>query len=103
MLEFNGEAIPAGSILRLPAVWPYESIVDFMIFDPLVERKGMGLIVSSGYKGGRILLYFPIESAINRAISTRWLIDNWGDWVYPECKVEDVYVCDGYPVPNSLP
>ena len=29
--------------------------------------------------------------------------ENWSHWVYPECPVEDVWVCDGYPVPAELP
>ncbi|RJF93198.1 Imm45 family immunity protein [Sphingomonas cavernae] len=103
LIKFESDVIVRGSVIRFPAKWPYEDIVDFMVFDPLECDTGMGLIVSSGYKGGLISVILPKESEIRRSISAKWLKENWKKWVYPECSVDDVYVCEGYPVPDTLP
>lgn len=103
LIDFEGDHICRGSILRFPAKWPYENIVDFMVFDPLDSDKGMGFIVSSGYKGGLISVILPKESDLNLSISAKWLKNNWNHWVYPECNLSDVYLCEGYQVPENLP
>lgn len=95
LIEHQSSSIKRGSIFRLPAVWPYEAWVDFMVID-LFDAHG--LVVSSGHKAGLILISLPIESGSNegRALSTEWIINNWNEWIYPECKVEDVYIIDKY-------
>lgn len=95
LIDYKNKSIKRGTIFRLPAVWPYEEWVDFMVID-LFETHG--LVVSSGHKAGLILISLPIESASieGRALSTEWVITNWAKWIYPECNVEDVYILDGY-------
>jgi hypothetical protein len=87
-----------GNILRLPAKWPYEDVVDFMIYESQDEERPYGLIVTSGQKAGLILTLLPVESvaADSGGLSVRWVVDNWGGWIYPECDVSDVYLVDGY-------
>ncbi|WP_417641821.1 Imm45 family immunity protein [Enterobacter kobei] len=95
LVDCKNKSIKRGTVFRLPAVWPYEEWVDFMVID-LFETHG--LVVSSGHKAGLILISLPIESASieGRALSTEWVITNWAKWIYPECNVEDVYILDGY-------
>ena len=95
LIDYKNKSIKRGSIFRLPAVWPYEEWVDFMVID-LFETHG--LVVSSGHKAGLILISLPIESTSTegRALSTEWVITNWAKWIYPECNVEDVHILDEY-------
>ncbi|MBS6434833.1 MULTISPECIES: Imm45 family immunity protein [Pantoea] len=95
LIDYKNKSIKRGSVFRLPAVWPYEDWVDFMVID-LFETHG--LIVSSGHKAGLILISLPVESASieGRALSTEWIISNWEKWIYPECNVENVHILDKY-------
>ncbi|WP_272844283.1 Imm45 family immunity protein [Pantoea ananatis] len=95
LIDYKNKSISRGTVFRLPAVWPYEEWVDFMVID-LFETHG--LVVSSGHKAGLILISLPIESASTegRALSTEWIITNWAKWIYPECNVEDVHILDEY-------
>lgn len=95
LIDYNNKSIKRGSVFRLPAVWPYEEWVDFMVID-LFETHG--LVVSSGHKAGLILISLPIESTSTegRALSTEWVITNWAKWIYPDCHVENVHILDEY-------
>ncbi|WBV22405.1 MULTISPECIES: Imm45 family immunity protein [Pantoea] len=95
LINYKNKSIKRGTVFRLPAVWPYEEWVDFMVID-LFETHG--LVVSSGHKAGLILISLPIESASveGRALSTEWIITNWAKWIYPECNIEDVHILDKY-------
>ncbi|PJR53646.1 hypothetical protein CWM57_23015 [Klebsiella sp. G-Nf4] len=95
LVDYKNESIKRGSVFRLPAVWPYESWVDFMVID-LFDTHG--LVVSTGYKAGLILIALPAESCSKegRALSTTWVINNWAKWIYPECNVEDVHILEEY-------
>ncbi|MEN5018917.1 Imm45 family immunity protein [Erwinia sp. Eh17-17] len=95
LVNYPGKSIRRGRIFRLPAVWPYENIVDFMVIDMAHTH---GLVVSSGFKAGSMLIELPLESASTEghALSTEWIINNWAKWIYPECAVEDVYIIDQY-------
>ncbi|TKI02190.1 hypothetical protein FCN80_25655 [Martelella alba] len=95
LIDYKNKSIKRGSVFRLPAVWPYEAWVDFMVID-LFDAHG--LVVSSGHKAGLILISLPNESGSTegRALSTEWVINNWAKWIYPECKVEDVHILDEY-------
>ena len=95
LIDYKNKSIKRGTVFRLPAVWPYEEWVDFMVID-LFETHG--LVVSSGHKAGLILISLPIESASTegRALSTEWVITNWAKWIYPDCQVENVHILDEY-------
>lgn len=101
LVNYSKKSIRRGRILRLPAVWPYERIVDFMVID-LAHTHG--LVVSSGFKAGSMLVKLPLESASieGHAVSTEWIINNWAKWIYPECDVNDVYLIDGYEAKELL-
>ncbi|NPE61233.1 hypothetical protein HLB27_15070 [Dickeya dadantii] len=95
LIDYKNKSIKRGSVFRLPAVWPYEAWVDFMVID-LFDTHG--LVVSSGHKAGLILISLPTESGSpeGRALSTEWVINNWAKWIYPECNVENVHILDEY-------
>jgi len=98
LIDRKEKSISRGSIFRLPAVWPYEAFVDFMVFETQDDERPYGLIVSSGYKAGLFLVKLPMESVSNEGngLSTEWIVNNWANWVYPECNVEDVYIIEQY-------
>lgn len=95
LVDYKSKSIKRGSVFRLPAVWPYEAWVDFMVIDLFDSH---GLVVSSGYKAGLILISLPPESGSTegRSLNTDWVINNWAKWIYPECNVEDVHILDEY-------
>jgi len=106
LIDSKKEHIGRGRVLRMPAQYPYEDFVDFMVFDPLENGYGMGLIVSSGYKAGLIAVLLPLESlgsVSTGGIETKWLIENWADWGYMDCDVSQVCIAERYDVPTELP
>ncbi|WP_084615085.1 Imm45 family immunity protein [Pseudomonas batumici] len=103
LVDYEGDAISRGQIFRLPASWPYESIVDFMVVDIPGEQCGHSIIVSSGNKSGLVLVQLPIESrSLGHGISKKWIVENWAKWIYPECPVESVYIFDRAEAPVQL-
>lgn len=52
LIDYKKTVISRGAIFRLPAVWPYEEWVNFMLFETQDDDRPYGLIVSSGYKAG---------------------------------------------------
>jgi len=104
LVDFAGRAIIRGQIFRLPASWPYESIVDFMVVDIPEEGCGHSIVVASGNKSGLVLVRLPIESCVpaGHGISKDWIVANWSKWVYPESPVESVYLFDQVAVPIAL-
>ena len=95
LVSSNEKFLTHGTVLKVLGSYPYEEFVDFMVFDPSIKDKGLGLIVSSGYKAGLVLVILPHESG-EHSLSREWLIKNWQHWVYPECDVSDVYIRDYY-------
>ena len=103
LVDDSVDGLGPGYVLRFPAKRPYEAFVDYMAVDLMIEGRGLSFIVSSGRKAGVCVVNLPIESegdSGKRGICTKWLIENWEKWVYPECKAEDVYVIPRYPVPT---
>lgn len=98
LINYNYCGLVHGTVLRLPGQWPYEELVDFMVFDMPYGDRPNGLIVSSGHKAGLVLVLLPQESGLKdvRGLDTQWVISNWEKWIYPECDVEDVYVIHRY-------
>jgi len=98
LIDYEETAISRGTIFRLPATWPYEEWVDFMLFETQDDERPYGLMISSGYKAGLFLVKLPIESVSDEGygLSTKWVINNWAKWIYQECNVEDVHILDEY-------
>ncbi|MFD6161953.1 Imm45 family immunity protein [Nocardia sp. NPDC060256] len=103
LTDLDETHISRGTVFRLPAKWPYEDIVEFMIYETLDESRPFGLIVTTGYKAGLILVELPPESVTGEAngLSTTWVIDNWSTWIYPDSPVDQVRVFRST-VPSAL-
>lgn len=101
LVDFEGESFSRGAVFRVRGKYPYEKSVDFMIFDTQLEDRPYGLIVTSGYKAGLILIYLPEESySADGGIDKEWVISNWEEWIYPDCNIFDVHFVEGY---ESIP
>lgn len=108
LAEYEGECIYTGSILRVPTMtpyngdWYYEPIVDFLAFDAfgLQEGAGLGLVVMSGAKAGKINAVFPADSCApkTRALSKQWLFENWKKYFYPEGEPHQAWIAEAEPV-----
>lgn len=95
--DLDDDSLWPGAVFRVRGEWPYEEVVDFMLFRNTVEANPFGLIVTSGFKAGSILVLLPGDCCAGEGgISRDWIVDNWSRWVYPQCDVADVYVADGY-------
>ncbi|WP_214511737.1 Imm45 family immunity protein [Pseudomonas brassicacearum] len=104
LVDSSVAVISRGKIFRLPARWPYENIVDFMVMDIPDEEFGHSIAVASGNKAGLLVVRLPVESCSpgTHGLSRDWIIKNWAKWVYPDCPVEDVYLFDQAEVPSGL-
>jgi Immunity protein 45 len=81
-----------GALLRFAAGQPFESHVVMMVCEAPDKSDRLGLITISGYKAGiNCYVVFPKGTAPYQ-LSTRWLIDNWQRWVWPEGDVSLVEV-----------
>ncbi|WP_408868654.1 Imm45 family immunity protein [Asaia sp. VD9] len=97
LTELRIPYVVRGGVFRLPAKYPYESVVDFMICENYDSSSGFSLIVTTGYKSGITFLNLPRECLYDDcSISVEWLIKNWCKWVYDESSESDVYFSKGY-------
>lgn len=91
LVQVTAESISRGSILSVPGKYPFEEIVEFMLFETQEADTPYGLITVSGYKAGLILVRLPKESvSANGGVDKVWFLANWDKWVYPDCDVNDV-------------
>lgn len=103
LLESKGGSIWRGNIFRVRGKYPYEELVDFMVFETQSDDRPYGLIVTSGYKAGLVLVYLPKESSsVEGGVDKEWIASNWNKWIYPDCNVSDVYLLDGYEVTPEI-
>jgi hypothetical protein len=61
----------------------------------------MGLLVMTGRKAGLPLVVLPFDSEGpgHRAISTKWLVRNFEEWVY-DAPIDQVFVLDRIAPPS---
>ncbi|MGS1010518.1 Imm45 family immunity protein [Achromobacter anxifer] len=101
IVESSVDSIQRGNIFRVRGKYPYEEWVDFMVYEVPADDRGYGLIVTSGYKAGSVVVHLPKESySESCGLNKNWVIVNWNKWIYPECDIMDVYLMDGYVVPS---
>ncbi|MFV3318795.1 Imm45 family immunity protein [Pseudomonas sp. NY15374] len=95
--ECSNEVFSRGPVFRAKGSYPYEEVVDFMVFETLEEDRRFGLMVTTGYKAGLPLIILPGESNAGcLGLSREWVVANWGRWIYPDCDISKVLVIDGY-------
>jgi hypothetical protein len=104
LIDSLSSSIFRGNVLRVRGKYPYEEYVDFMVFETPSKDRPYGLIVTSGYKAGLILVYLPAESssAEGAGLDRKWIVNNWDKWIYPDCNISDVYLIDGYEATPSI-
>lgn len=102
VVSFLAEAdrvLPPGTVFRFHAAWPYEAMVDFMLY----QHPGgtCGLMVTTGIKSGFVAVILPEESLVEGyiGVEAKWLSANWSKWVWPEGDATQVQVVEGYPPP----
>lgn len=88
----------SGTVLRFPAIAPYEDWVDFMIV--VLPSQENALLVATGYKAGLIPQVLPPEAGPTGVVDRDWLIANWTKWVFPPTRAERVLVLQGYSSPG---
>lgn len=97
--KYKEKALFRGGVFRVDGKYPYEEKVDFMIFKNTVHsnpEREYGLIVSSGYKAGIILVFLPNECLFEGGgISKKWIIKNWHKWVY-DSDIGNIYYARNY-------
>ncbi|PAU53600.1 hypothetical protein BZL41_23160 [Pseudomonas sp. PIC25] len=105
LIDLKENFIWHGNVLRLPGKYPYEKFVDFMVYETQDKDRPYGLIVTSGYKAGLILVQLPREcsSTEGGGIRKDWLVSNWEKWIYPDCNVAEVNFIDRYEARPILP
>jgi hypothetical protein len=103
LIDFKEDHIRRGSLLRFPAQYPYESIVELMVFEANDSERGLGLMVSSGYKAGLTLVILPFESRPEdkSGLMTQWLVNHWQTWVYPKTNVNEVWLTENWKIPKQ--
>ena len=100
LVDIQEENLWRGTVFRFPAVYPFESVVDFLLFFDPHSESGFSLICSTGYKCGHHEGSLPVEARASgnvKAISRSWLIENWKKWVYPDTALSEILVSSGYP------
>ncbi|WP_111886117.1 MULTISPECIES: Imm45 family immunity protein [unclassified Acinetobacter] len=87
LIDFDEQFLQRGYLLKFKAHYPFEDEVIMMLAEA-PDKDGLALITISGYKAG-INCYqkLPVSE-----ITKDWLISNWTKWVWPESKLEDVFV-----------
>ncbi len=74
-----------GVRFRFPAGYPYEHVVEFMLFDTPFSPSGHGVLVTSGYKAGLTNVLLPEEAKSEgnvHGISTAWMKKNFRKWIW---------------------
>lgn len=96
LMDYKKTELYCGTVFRFKGKHPFEDIVDFMLIEYPDCDSGFAMVCASGYHAGALELCLP-ESAVCsacRAISTEWMIENWNRYVYAECGIEHVYLCE---------
>jgi hypothetical protein len=102
LVDTPDDRIWRGALLRLPGKPHYEEVVDFLIIE---YDGGLALLVASGYKAGIVRQIMPaaaFDSSGARALSRRWLVENWSQWIGLGDPT-DIWIRRDPPVPDSLP
>ena len=76
-----------------------------MLIESFSSPSGFALLVVTGYHAGCILRKLPESARCAgnvRAISCRWLQENWQTEIYAARPVEDVCIIASYPPDISI-
>ncbi|MGP4806255.1 Imm45 family immunity protein [Agrobacterium cavarae] len=97
LIDLDQASLFRGNVLRLPVKYPFEERVDFMLFETRSGERGYGLMVTSGYKAGILLVYLPPGSqSKDGGVSRDWIASSWKAPIYPDCDVSQVEFIEAY-------
>jgi hypothetical protein len=82
--DFEEEKIWSGTIIRIhlehqSEFYYTDKVFDIIVFENYTEEMGLGAMQISGYKAGKINLFFPKESYFDESfytIKSVWIRDN---------------------------
>ena len=86
LLDIEGGCLNVGDILRLSdctILGPDTVPLDLMVVETFGDGDGIGLMVVSGHRAGRIFGVLPIESRGpegRQVLDLEWLRANWDAW-----------------------
>jgi hypothetical protein len=86
LLDLDGGRLQVGDVLRLSdCTWlgPDTVPLDLMVVETFGEGDGIGLMVMSGVRAGRIFCALPAESRGpegRQGLDIDWLRANWDTW-----------------------
>lgn len=90
-----------GTVLRvLESQAPYEVPLDLILAESHSSPSGFAFIVTTGYYAGVVLRELPLTALADgqvRAISRRWLLENWQIEIYEACPTSALRIVEGYP------
>lgn len=95
LIDCKAETLFRGTVFRCIGKYPFENIVDFMLVEyPDDMSSGYAIYCISGYHAGCVEVVLPLKavSQYNRGISVKWLMENWNEWVYPDCPIINVEI-----------
>ena len=74
--DFEEEKIWSGTIIRIhlehqSEFYYTDKVFDIIVFENYTEEMGLGAMQISGYKAGKINLFFPKESYFDESFYTR--------------------------------
>lgn len=94
LCDYKENIIYAGTIFRFSGKYPFEKTVDFMLVCYPDTESGYALYCISGYHAGNLEVCLPAVALgkTDRAVSTEWIIENWNQWIYQDCPVEEVSI-----------
>jgi hypothetical protein len=94
LLNYGQDCIWIGQVIRWPSNDPTQEIRECMLFDPKDGSGSLGLVEIAGYGSGHVLFYFPHEVYFpgTRALSTRWLIENFSKFIEENVDVSQVHI-----------
>lgn len=101
LLATEADCFYRGTVFRFPAKYPFEDVVDFMLFINPESPSEFSLVCTTGAKAGYMEFNFPVEALFgngSKAISKQWIIDNWIDYIYPDTAISEIMVAQNYTI-----
>ncbi|WEV49310.1 Imm45 family immunity protein [Acinetobacter sp. ESL0695] len=87
--------IQRGMLFKFEKKYPFKEEVIMMTCEEGFNPFGLGLISLTGAQAGdNMYTLFPNEATRNGLMS-KSLIENWNEWVYPNCNINEVMIHEG--------
>lgn len=98
--DFEEEKIWSGTIIRIllqsqSEFYYSDKVFDIMLFENYTEEMGLGAVQISGYKAGKIKLFFPKESYYDESlysVKSAWIRDYLLEALNINSENADIYI-----------